>query len=89
MKNAITSLIYTAGVWGFFMALRQFLYPTARAKSSRNRATLLSRMRKRLGPPILCPMHAKDLGIGQMALLDSARCERCGPLGPQEKKNAA
>ncbi len=54
------------------------MFPDSKEKAQKNRLSLISRLRRRLGPPILCPSHARDLMIGQMALIDKDRCERCG-----------
>lgn len=41
------------------------------------RRMLISRMRSRRKAPYICPHHALDLALGQMAVLEPGKCDVC------------
>ncbi len=41
------------------------------------RRTLINRMRSKRVAPYICPHHAIDLSLGQMAVLEAGKCDVC------------
>lgn len=53
-----------------FIHLRGAMRPT-------NKQTIAKAKRKLKGTPVLCYAHSKGLKLGQMAVIDQKRCQRC------------
>ena len=78
-QNTVFSIIVFSLLIVLIGYLRRGQKDQTRAREKGNRYILISRLRQRLGPPILCPTHSKDLQKGQMAVIDPTRCQICYP----------